>query len=53
MRTGAIPTIVSYDASAVNIYNATSNLERFENKNMFFYSNKRTGLLCTMLALLL
>jgi hypothetical protein len=32
---GANPTIVSYNASAVKIYNATSNLVRFENKNCF------------------
>jgi hypothetical protein len=28
---------VSYNASAVKIYNATSSLVRFENKNIFFY----------------
>jgi hypothetical protein len=34
---GPNPTIVSYDAGAVKIYNATSSLVRFENKNIFFY----------------
>jgi hypothetical protein len=33
---GANPTIVSYSASAVKIYNATNSLVRFENKNIFF-----------------
>jgi hypothetical protein len=28
---------VSYNASAVKIYNATSSLVRFEDKNIFFY----------------
>jgi hypothetical protein len=28
---------LSYNASAVKIYNATSSLERFEAKNIFFY----------------
>jgi hypothetical protein len=30
----ANPTVVSYNASAVNINNATSSLVRFENKNI-------------------
>jgi hypothetical protein len=34
--TGANPTIASYNASVVNFYNATDNLARFENKNIFF-----------------
>jgi hypothetical protein len=34
-RSGPNPTIVSYNASAVKIYNATGNLLRFENKKMF------------------
>jgi hypothetical protein len=29
--------IVSYNASAVTIYNIVSSLLRFENKNIFFY----------------
>jgi hypothetical protein len=29
--------IVSYNASAVKIYNASSSLVRFENKNIFHY----------------
>jgi hypothetical protein len=32
---GANPTIVSYNASAVKIYNATSSGVRFENKKCF------------------
>jgi hypothetical protein len=38
---GPNPTIVSYNASAVKVYNAKSSLVRFENKNIFFY-------LCTL-----
>jgi hypothetical protein len=34
---GANPTIVSYNASAVKIYIATSSLVHYENKNIFFY----------------
>jgi hypothetical protein len=41
---GANPTIVSYKARAVNFYNATSCLARFENKNMTLYSEKRSSL---------
>jgi hypothetical protein len=37
---GATPTIVSYNASAGKIYNATSTLVRFENKNSFFFFEK-------------
>jgi hypothetical protein len=33
---GANPTNVSYNASVVNIYNATSSPVRFYNKNIFF-----------------
>jgi hypothetical protein len=33
---GSNPTMVSYNASAVKIYNASSSLVRFENKNIFF-----------------
>jgi hypothetical protein len=36
----ADPTIVSYNASAVKIYKATSDPMRFENKNRFFYFEK-------------
>jgi hypothetical protein len=39
------PTIASYNASAVKIYNATSSLERFENKTNFLYYDKRPTLL--------
>jgi hypothetical protein len=31
-----------YNASAVKIYNATSCLVRFENKNIFFFNEKRS-----------
>jgi hypothetical protein len=34
---GANPTIAIYNASIVNFYNATGNLEHFENKNIIFY----------------
>jgi hypothetical protein len=37
---GANPT--SYNTSAVTIYNATSSLVRFENKNIFFHFEKRS-----------
>jgi hypothetical protein len=37
LDTGANPTIVSYNASVVEAYNATSSLVRFENKNNFTY----------------
>jgi hypothetical protein len=43
-KPAANPTIVSYNASAVRIYNATSSLVRFE-KNVFFYFEKRPSLL--------
>jgi hypothetical protein len=36
---------VSYNASAVKIYNATSSLERFENKKYFLLFMKRSSLL--------
>jgi hypothetical protein len=36
-RSGANPTIVSYNASAVKIYNAMSGLVHFENKNIIIY----------------
>jgi hypothetical protein len=41
---GPNPTIVSYNASAVKIYNATSSLVCFENKNIFFCLKKRSSL---------
>jgi hypothetical protein len=34
---GANPTTVSYSASVVKFYNATSSLVRFEDINIFFY----------------
>jgi hypothetical protein len=37
---GANPTIVSYNASAVKTYNATSSLLRFESRNSLFYLEK-------------
>jgi hypothetical protein len=39
-RLRANPTIVSYNASAVKIYNATSSLVCFKNKNILFYNVK-------------
>jgi hypothetical protein len=42
---GANPSNVSNNAGVVKIYNATSSIERFENKNSFFYVyNMRNGL---------
>jgi hypothetical protein len=44
-RSGANPTIVIYNASVVNFYNATGSLARFENKNILFYFEKHSSLL--------
>jgi hypothetical protein len=52
IKPGAKPTIVSYNASTVKIYNATSSLVRFGNRNIFFYFEKTlVYILCTALAL--
>jgi hypothetical protein len=37
LHAGANPTIVIYNASVVNFYNATGSLARFENKNILFF----------------
>jgi hypothetical protein len=37
---GPNPMIVSYNASAVKIFNATSGLVRIETKNAFLYNGK-------------
>jgi hypothetical protein len=50
-NTGAIPTIVSYNASDVKIYNATSSLLRFEKQFFSSTLKKRSSILHTMLAL--
>jgi hypothetical protein len=50
LNTGANPTIASYNAIGVKIYNATGILVRFE-KDFFFKFEKRSSLLCTFLAL--
>jgi hypothetical protein len=42
---GANPTIVIYNASVVNFYNATGSLARFENKNILFSFEKHSSLL--------
>jgi hypothetical protein len=42
---GANPTIVIYNASVVNFYNAMGSLARFENKNILFCFEKRSSLL--------
>jgi hypothetical protein len=34
---GANPTIMSYNTSAVKIYNAKKSLVRFESRNFFLY----------------
>jgi hypothetical protein len=39
------PTIVIYNASVVNFYNAAGSLARFKNKNILFYYVKRSSLL--------
>jgi hypothetical protein len=41
---GANPTIASYNARAVNFYNATSSLVRFENKSILFHSAMKNAL---------
>jgi hypothetical protein len=45
INSGANPTIVYYNASAVNFYNATGSLARFESKNIVAYFEKRSSLL--------
>jgi hypothetical protein len=42
---GADPTTTSYNASVAIFYNATNSLAHFENKNIFFYIEKRSSLL--------
>jgi hypothetical protein len=39
-QSGANPTIMSYNASAVKIYNPTSSIVRFQNKDILFYNEK-------------
>jgi hypothetical protein len=39
-KPGSYPTIASYNASAVKIYNASSSPLRFENKNIFSFTKK-------------
>jgi hypothetical protein len=48
---GPNPTTSINNASVVNFYNATGSLARFENKNIFFYFEKRSSLHTTTLAL--
>jgi hypothetical protein len=43
LKSGTNPANVSYHASGVIIYNATSSLVRFESKNSFFCSGKRSN----------
>jgi hypothetical protein len=40
-----IQTTLSYNASVVKIYNATSSLVRFKNKNVSFYFERRSYLI--------
>jgi regulatory protein YycH of two-component signal transduction system YycFG len=47
--TGANRTTVSYNAGAVKIYNDESCLVSYENKNIFFYYDKRSSLCATTL----
>jgi hypothetical protein len=42
---GANPAIAIDNAGAVNFYNATDGLARFENKNILFYLEKRCSLI--------
>jgi hypothetical protein len=50
---GANPTIVVYNASVVNFYNATGSLMRFENKTKIFYSTlKNAGVVAVNLKIL-
>jgi hypothetical protein len=42
-RPGASPTIVSFNASAVKIYNATGIPVLLENKDIFHYLEKRSS----------
>jgi hypothetical protein len=44
-KPGANPTIVSYNASVVQVFNATSSLGHFENKNISSTLKKRSSLL--------
>jgi hypothetical protein len=39
-----IPTTASYNASVVNFCNAADSLARFENKNIFFHSERTLAL---------
>jgi hypothetical protein len=43
LHPGADPTIVSYNASAVKIYNDTSSLVRFKKAKMFSSIFKKAG----------
>jgi hypothetical protein len=45
---GVKSTIVIYNASVVNFYNATGSLARFKNKNILFYFVKRSSLLLAL-----
>jgi hypothetical protein len=51
LNSGANPTIESYNASTINIYNATSCQLRFENKQKLFLMPRKTLLPITTLAL--
>jgi hypothetical protein len=41
-KSGANPTILSYNASAVKDYNAKRSLVGFKNRNIYFYFEKKT-----------
>jgi hypothetical protein len=43
VNSGANPTITSYNAIGVKLYNVTSSLERFKDKNKFFCFEKHSG----------
>jgi hypothetical protein len=46
-KPGANPTIVIYNASIVNFYNATDSLARFKNKNILFCFEKCSRWRCS------
>jgi hypothetical protein len=47
MKSGVNPTIMSYNASAVKMYDAANSLMRFENKKQFQFQ-KRSSLNATL-----
>jgi hypothetical protein len=52
-KSRANPSIVSYNASVVNNYKATSSLVRFESKNVIFYFEKNWRCSCKVVGSIL